>query len=206
MDKGIHQKHDKSFKFILSSKKEMSEFLRQFIGFNIEGEMLEEQKNKLIDINKYTKNDLIRKNTKMSSMLLIEKCKTKEELIDILMSLIVLIEDQERIEWLEKNVEYVIPDVLGEDKEEILKILKGKEKEEMNDEWFETIKRNEAKKENELKKQGRKEGRKQGKKETILEIIKNMLTLNQDAQTIMKFTKAKKSDIEEVKKELQMQV
>ena len=105
-----------------------------------------------------------------------------------------------------KNVEYVIPDVLGEDKEEILKILKGKEKEEMNDEWFETIKRNEAKKENELKKQGRKEGRKQGKKETILEIIKNMLTLNQDAQTIMKFTKAKKSDIEEVKKELQMQV
>ena len=60
------------------------------------------QKNKLIDINKYTKNDLIRKNTKMSSMLLIEKCKTKEELIDILMSLIVLIEDQERIEWLEK--------------------------------------------------------------------------------------------------------
>lgn len=184
----------------------MSEFLRQFIGFNIEGEMLEEQKNKLIDINKYTKNDLIRKNTKMSSMLLIEKCKTKEELIDILMSLIVLIEDQERIEWLEKNVEYVIPDVLGEDKEEILKILKGKEKEEMNDEWFETIKRNEAKKENELKKQGRKEGRKQGKKETILEIIKNMLTLNQDAQTIMKFTKAKKSDIEEVKKELQMQV
>ena len=72
----------------------------------------------------------------------------------------------------------------------------------MDDEWFETIKRNEAKKENKL----RKEGKKLGKKETILEIIKNMLELNQDEKTIMKFTKAKKSDIEKAKKELQMQV
>ena len=311
IDKGIHQKHDKSFKFILSSKKEMSDFLRQFIGLNIEVEMLEEQKNnfineyfekresdiiykikdkeiyfliehqsnidknmperilkysleirrsiqknqkektkllvvpivlytgkrkwnistnfssmqikdeqykkflikqkyKLIDINKYTRNDLIRKNTKMSSMLLIEKCKTKEELIDTLMNLIVLIKDKEKIEWLEKIVEYILSDILGENKKDILKILKGKEKEEMDDEWFETIKRNEAKKENELKnqgkKEGRKEGRKLGKKETILEIIKNMLVLNQDEKTIMKFTKAKKSDIEEARKELQIQI
>ena len=33
-----------------------------------------------------------------------------------------------------------------------------------------------------------------------------MLELNQDEKTIMKFTKAKKSDIEKAKKELQMQV
>ena len=153
---------------------------------------------KLIDINKYTKNELIRKNTKMSSMLLIEKCKTKEEVIDILINLIELTENQDRIKWLEKIVEYILPDILGENKNIILKILKGKEKDEMDDEWFETIKRNEAKKENKL--------RKEGKKETILEIIKNMLELNQDEKTIMKFTKAKKSDIEEAKKELQMQV
>ena len=46
------------------------------------------QEYKLIDVNKYKKSDLIRKNTKMSSMLLIEKCRTKEELIDTLMELI----------------------------------------------------------------------------------------------------------------------
>lgn len=298
-DKVKYQKHDRSFKFILSSRKEMSDFLRQFLGFYIKDKKLEEQKNnfinenfekresdviykikdteiyfliehqssvdknmperilkysleirravqenqeekkkllvvpivlytgkrkwnvatnfsgmqikdeqykefiikqkyKLIDINKYTKNELIRKNTKMSSMLLIEKCKTKEEVIDILINLIELTENQDRIKWLEKIVEYILPDILGENKNIILKILKGKEKDEMDDEWFETIKRNEAKKENKL--------RKEGKKETILEIIKNMLELNQDEKTIMKFTKAKKSDIEKAKKELQMQV
>ena len=165
-------------------------------------EFLIKQKYKLVDINKYTKNELISKDTKMSNMLLIEKCKTKEELIDTLIDLIVVTEKQDRIKWLEKIVEYVLPDILGESKNIILKILKGKEKDEMDDEWFETIKRNEAKKENKL----RKEGKKLGKKETILEIIKNMLELNQDEKTIMKFTKAKKSDIEKAKKELQMQV
>lgn len=39
-------------------------------------------------------------------------------------------------------------------------------------------------------------------KETIITIIKNMLQLNQDENTIMKFTNAKKEDIERAKKEL----
>ena len=312
-EKGVHQKHDKSFKFILSNQKEMADFLKQFLDIDIEGQKLEEQKNnfinenfekresdviykikdteiyfliehqssvdenmperilkysleirrvvqenqikrtkvlvvpivlytgkrkwnvstnfasmqisnkkykrfrikqkyELIDINEYTKNDLIRKNTKMSSMLLIEKCKTKEELIETLIDLIDMAEE-DRIEWLEKVVEYILPDILGENKNIILKMLKGKEKKEMDDEWVETIMKNEEKKEKALRREGRREGkregkregRREGKKETILEIIKNMLELKQDEKTIMKFTKAKKSDIEEAKKEMQMQ-
>ena len=54
------------------------------------------------------------------------------------------------------------------------------------------------------KKEGKREGRKEGRKEGILEIIKNMLKLNQDEKTIMKFTNAKQADIEQAKKELQM--
>ena len=175
------------------------------------------QEYKLIDVNKYKKSDLIRKNTKMSSMLLIEKCRTKEELIDTLMELIIHTESQDRIEWLEKIVEYILPDLLGEAKHEILRILKGKERSHMSDEWFETIKRNEIKKENRLRREGEKKGekigekrgeekgKKEGRRESLLEIIKNMIRLNQDEKIIIKFTKAKKSDIEEAKRELEAQ-
>ena len=81
-------------------------------------------------------NALKKKNTKMSSILLIEKCRTKEELIDTLMELIIHTESQDRIEWLEKIVEYILPDLLGEAKHEILRILKGKERSHMSDEWL----------------------------------------------------------------------
>ena len=145
----------------------------------------------------------------MSSMLLIEKCRTKEELIDTLMELIIHTESQDRIEWLEKIVEYILPDLLGEAKHEILRILKGKERSHMSDEWFETIKRNEIKKENRLRREGEKKGEKRGeekgRRESLLEIIKNMIRLNQDEKIIIKFTKAKKSDIEEAKRELEAQ-
>lgn len=50
----------------------------------------------------------------------------------------------------------------------------------------------------------RKEGRKEGIQETLGSIIKNMLQLNQDDKTIMKFTNAKKEDIEKVKINLGM--
>ena len=150
-------------------------------------------------------------------MLLIEKCRTKEELIDTLMELIIHTESQDRIEWLEKIVEYILPDLLGEAKHEILRILKGKERSHMSDEWFETIKRNEIKKENRLRREGEKKGekigekrgeekgKKEGRRESLLEIIKNMIRLNQDEKIIIKFTKAKKSDIEEAKRELEAQ-
>lgn len=75
----------------------------------------------------------------------------------------------------------------------------------MSDEWFETIKRNEIKKENRLRREGEKKGEEKGRRESLLEIIKNMIRLNQDEKIIIKFTKAKKSDIEEAKRELEAQ-
>ncbi len=70
------------------------------------------------------------------------------------------------------------------------------------DEVIERINRNEAKREKRLIASSTKIGKKAG----IMEIVKNMLLLNQDEKTIMKFTKVKKEDIEKVKKELNMQV
>ena len=48
-DKKVYQKHDKSFKFILASKQEMTGFLKQFLDFDIEIEKLEEQKTAFIN-------------------------------------------------------------------------------------------------------------------------------------------------------------
>ena len=72
----------------------------------------------------------------------------------------------------------------------------------MDEEWIERIKRNERKKEKKLTEKGKKDGRMEGKRETIIEIVKNMLKLNQDENTIMKFTNAKREDIEEAKRQM----
>ena len=48
-DNGVYQKHDKSFKFILSNKGEMSDFLKHFLNLDVESKMLEEQKTNFIN-------------------------------------------------------------------------------------------------------------------------------------------------------------
>ena len=75
----------------------------------------------------------------------------------------------------------------------ILKILEKGEKAEM-EELFERIERNEAR----LIKKWKGEGI----LENMLNIIKNMLQQNVDEEKIMKYTNAKKEDIEMAKKEL----
>ena len=170
-------------------------------------EFLIKQKYKLIDINKYTKQELINKNTKMSKMMLIEKSNTKEELIKTLLELIKITEDKEMFKWLEKVVRYILPDMLGEEREVILENIKRKEVGNMeyyDNGWCSRITRNEKRKEARLIRKGMSEGVAKGKRETILEIIKNMLRLKQDEKTIMRFTNAKQSDIEKAKRELQM--
>ena len=166
-------------------------------------EFLIKQKYKLVDVNQYSKQELINKNTKMSNMLLIEKCNTKEELIKTLLDLVKITEDKEMLKWLEKVVRYILPDMLGEERKVILENIRRKEVENMeyyDNGWCSRIIRNEKRKEARLIRKGKSEG----KMEVILEIIKNMLKLNQDEKTIMKFTNAKQADIEKAKKELQM--
>ena len=47
----VHQKHDKTFKEILSNKNEMAKFLKQFIGEEVKEESIEECKNTFITSN-----------------------------------------------------------------------------------------------------------------------------------------------------------
>lgn len=148
-----------------------------------------ELKYKLIDINKYDKEQLINKNTKMTSMMLLEKCKDKEELRSIIAELWENA-DNIRKEWLENLIKYAFSQILED--EEILKIIQRKEKQPMED-LIQRIKANEKRRERKLI------------KEAIVEVIEKMIKANQDENTIMKFTNVKKEEIDRIRKKMQMQ-
>lgn len=162
---------------------------------------------KLIDINAYSKDELIKNDTKLASMMLFEKCKTREELKNEIIEMLLRAEKAKRITWIKQLIKYVFVDKLGDDAKKILEIL---EKGEMNDmeDLFERIEINEARIRRKLIKKGRRQGRVEGRNEGIIEaitsIIKNMLKQNEDEEKIMKYTNAKKEDIDFVKKELGM--
>lgn len=164
-------------------------------------------KYKLIDINKYSKEELIKRDTKIASMMVLEKCKTREELKSEIVKMLLMAQGNERIIWIEQLMKYVFADKLGEDGNKILEILEKGEMSDMED-LLERIEINEDRiKRNLINRgirQGRSEGRSEGIIETITNVIKNMLQQNEDEEKIMKYTNAKREDIEEVKKELGM--
>ena len=145
-------------------------------------------KYKLIDINKYSKEELTNKNTKMTSMMLLEKCQNKEELKKMIIELWKKA-GIERQKWIENLIKYVFTEILNED--EILYLIKGKRENPMED-LIQRIKVNEKKKERALI------------KETIKLVVKNMLKENQTEELIMKITSIKKKEIEEIRRELEV--
>ena len=133
-------------------------------------------------------------------MMLLEKCQNKEDIQNTLIELRMLTKDKERIEWIEDLITYVFPDVLGEDTEKMLEIIRWKEEKNMED-LVERIKKNEEK----MKRALIRKGKNEGKKESLIEVIINMLKRNEDEEKIMEYTNVKKDELEKIKKEMQMQ-
>lgn len=159
-------------------------------------------KYKLIDINKYSKQELLKKDTKIASMMLIEKYNTSKEISNILIELISKTKDKEIKEWIEGEVLYILKDTLTTEKQkEILELLKKGEKGSM-EEWLERVRKNDARIERNLIKKGEQKGRTDGIIEGIMTIVKNMLKNNMDDESIMKYTNVKKEEIEKARKEL----
>ena len=287
----VHQKHDKTFKEILSNKNEMAQFLKQFIGEEVEKENIEECKNtfitsnferresdiiykrkdkniyyliehqskvdkempvrilrycveligkienntedvriypiiipivlytgqnkwnvpinfsdvqkieekykkyaieleyEIIDINKYTKEELIKKDTKLTNMMILEKSKDKKELIQAELEIRTTTKNKERVQWLERTVEYILSDSIGKETEELVEIIKWKEENEMED-LIERIRISERKKEDRWLKNGIIAGKK--------EIIKKMLFKNMQIEEICDITGLTKEEIEKI--------
>ena len=146
----------------------------------------------LIDISNYTKQQLLEKDTKFSSMMLIEKYDTSEQIKNVLIELINLAKNQERIDWIKEVLTTFLKGTLERNDEEIIwKIIEEKEKNNMDEEWIARVKRNNKRiKEGLINK---------GKLETLKEMVKNMLKYNETDEKIMNYTKIEKSELEKIK-------
>ena len=159
-----------------------------------------EIKYKLIDINKYEVEELLEENTLLANAMILEKCKNNEE---VLTSIKMIAQNQKydkKIHKLKRLVVYLYADIEQEKLKEILNLIEESESEEKMSTIAERLK----KEFHNERKEGMKEGMQKGIQEALGSIIKNMLQLNQDDKTIMKFTNAKKEDIEKVKINLGM--
>ena len=78
---------------------------------------------KLVDINKYSEEELLRQQTNLANIMLIEKSKNKEEMVENIRKIIENTKDINKIIELRKYIVYVQEKVLEEAEEEILKMI-----------------------------------------------------------------------------------
>lgn len=147
---------------------------------------------KLVDINKYSEEELLRQQTNLANIMLIEKSKNKEEMVENIRKIIENTKDINKIIELRKYIVYVQEKALEEKEEEILKMIEEKVG---NDKMSTLIER--LKKENE-------EIRKEGRLEELITTIKNMLKYGEAEEKIKKYTNATDEQIEQGKKELKL--
>ena len=154
----------------------------------------------LVNINDYTKEELLQGKTLISKMMLLEKSKSTEESIEMIEK-IILNTNKEEKELLKRVISILFGEKIGEEKtkELIGKIDGGEEKMLALVDMI----RNENKMYiNMGRKEGRKEAREEGKiklKQQCLEIAKNLLKLNMPISQISEVTKLPEEEIEKIK-------
>jgi len=140
----------------------------------------------LIDINNYTKEELLKENTMFSKIAVLEKCKTQKEMLEVLEKIIENTKNGK--EELYRIINYIIRPKIGE--EETEKILnKIKEKEDISmvaelfakecDKYFE-------------------KGIKTGKKQAIIKMLKMKI----DKKTIKEIYELSDEELEKIEKQI----
>ena len=158
----------------------------------------EKEEISLVDINKYTREELLEEKNILSKVMLLEKSKNEAEFIENVEKILQKTE-YKKIEKLKNIIRYKAEGIIEKDEiEELLKKVKN-EKEEINMTLAERIKRNEREERMKAKNEGRREGRREGKNKTI----KKMLLLKLDENIIKEVTGAKDKELEKIKQELQ---
>ena len=150
----------------------------------IEGDSAELFKYNLIDINKYTKEELLEENTMFSKIAVLEKSKTSQEMLEALKEIVKQTKDEK--EELYRIINYIIRPKIGDNEtEKILKMIKEKEDNSMVQEIFaRECDKHFERGLNKGIKEGRKEGIKEGIKESIKQSVIKMLKMNMDRKTI----------------------
>lgn len=167
----------------------------------------------LIAVQDYTFEELLGKKTLFSSIMIIEKCKTKEELNEYMDKIIDKIKETKDKEKLLEIIVNIIKPMVGEKSanrmlEKISKESEGENMSPVQKMLFDLKK--EALKEGreEGREKGREEGREEGKvegikegiKEGITKVVKGMLKFGEQDEKIVKYTGISKKELEDIKK------
>ena len=149
----------------------------------------------LIDINNYTNKELLEDETFITKMMVVEKCRNTNEIVDVLEAIVKIVKEEDK-ETLERIIKEIWSNKIGTNKSnEILeKLEKGSGNmlaavERIRNEW-QTWYDN-----------GKTEGKIEGKKQNLREIAYKMLAENFSKDTIMKITGLKKEEIDKIRQE-----
>lgn len=176
----------------------------------------------LITVHDYTYEELLKKKTLFSSIMIIEKCKDEDEINEQMNKIIDIIQEPKDKEALSEIIVNIIRPIVGMEKAEImLEKINKKEVQDMSpftkfllDYKYQVLKESEkAKKESEklgmergLEKgmekgieKGIKQGMKQGIKKAIQETVKNMIQFGEPDEKIMKYIGINKEELENIK-------
>ena len=166
-------------------------------------EWYEEQEDiSLVDINEYTKEELLKEKNLLSKVMLLEKSKNKIEFMENVKE-VLKIADNRNIDKLKDIIIYKAYDALEQEElEEMLNKIKNK-KEESIMTLGERIRRNEREEREKARNEGRIEGKIEGRLEEKNINIKKMLLLKLDENIIKEVTGVKDKELEKVKRELQ---
>jgi len=163
-------------------------------------------KYKLIDINKFNVKELLNKNTMLTNVMILEKCKNNEEVLNCLRDIIYNLENNAQKEKLKTIVLYLYKDIEEKEIENIFKMIEESESEETMSTIRERISeefRLERKKARELGlEEGRVEGRAEGMAQSMLQIIENMIRMNFKDEIIKQATGKNKGEIQKIRKQI----
>ena len=149
----------------------------------------EKEEISLVDINKYTREELLEEKNILSKVMLLEKSKNEAEFIENVEKILQKTE-YKKIEKLKNIIRYKAEGIIEKDEiEKLLKKVKN-EKEEINMTLAERIKRNEREERMKAKKEGIREGRS--------EIAKELLKIGMPINQIEQVTKFSKKEIEKL--------
>ena len=153
-----------------------------------------EVKYKLVDVNQYETEELLKENTMFANAMILEKCKNNEEVIKALSSIRKNIKKNKQLKELKRIVIYLYENEEETTLKQIIKILEESE----SGENMSTIAERIAKELAEDKRAARIEG----VLDAVRQIVERMIKMNFKDVTIKQVTGAQKSEIEKIRKEM----
>lgn len=150
----------------------------------------------LIDVNEYTKKELLDINTMFGYAMLLEKSKDKKEFVKNMQSIIKKENDKERLENLSDILIYLFNGMMEEDiKEELIKMIEKK----VGDNDMESLVKRILDEEKRQMQEMERKGEKIGEQKVIIRIAKKLLELREDEEFVKKVTNIKDEELMKIK-------